>query len=101
MMQTTDLRDRNNITLLRALDLAGRRRVSIKRKMRPGLVIISKIIVQNAHEMRFVEHNNVVKTFTSYRANQPFNNGDCHGDRKAVRTSSMPILLIRLRKSAL
>ena len=59
------MRDRDKFALLRGLHLAGRRRVSIKRKKRAGLVIISEIILQNAHEMRFVEHDDVVKTFTS------------------------------------
>ena len=51
IMKAADLRDGNYITLLRALDRAWRQRVSIKKKVTAGLVIISEIVLQHAPEM--------------------------------------------------
>ncbi len=73
MMKAADLRNWNDVASLRRLNRAGCRRISIKRKVRAGLVIICEVIRQDVHEMGLIEHDHVVETFSPDRADQPFN----------------------------
>ena len=73
VMKATDLSKRHHVTPFRRLDLAGRRCVSIKGKVRAGLVIIGEVAFEEVHEVRLIEHDHVIQTFTPDGANQPFN----------------------------
>jgi len=73
VMKATDLSNRHHVTPFRRLDLAGRRCVSIKGKVRAGLVIIGEVAFEDVHEVRLIEHDHVIQTFTPDGANQPFN----------------------------
>ena len=72
MMKATDLRSRIDVTLLRLLNRAGHRRVSIKRLVSTELVVISEVILQDVHEMSLIERDHMVETFSPDGANQPF-----------------------------
>src|ERR1700731_3887315 len=39
--------------------------------MAPDLVVIGSVILQNATQLRFVEHDQVIEAFATNRANQP------------------------------
>ena len=41
--------------------------------MRAGLVIIGEVAFEDAHEVRLIEHDHVIQTFTPDGSNQPFN----------------------------
>ena len=46
------------------------RRILVQREMRPNLVVIGSVILQNATQMRFVEHDQVIKAFATNRADE-------------------------------
>ena len=47
------------------------RRILVQREMRPDLVVIGSVILENATQLRFVEHHQVVERFTPDRADEP------------------------------
>ena len=46
--------------LLRASKI---RRILVQRKMRPDLVVIGSVVLQNPTQLRFVEHEQVIEAF--------------------------------------
>ncbi len=67
-MQSADLPKGDDLALRRRLHLAWRRRVAVQRQVRPGIVIVVEVIPKDSVEMPFVEHDQVVETFPTYRA---------------------------------
>src|SRR5258708_5744948 len=53
------------------LDSTRDRRVLLQRKVRPSLVVIFLVRIEQMAEMSFAEHNNMVKTIPSDRADEP------------------------------
>ena len=53
------------------LDSTRDRRVLLQRKVRPSLVVIFLVRIEQMAEMSFAEHNNMVKTIPSDRTDQP------------------------------
>jgi hypothetical protein len=41
--------------------------------MRPELIVIRSLILQNVAQLRFVEHNEVVERFAPDRSHEPLN----------------------------
>ncbi len=72
MMQAADLRNRDHSTAFRPFDLAFNRRIPIKRQVRPRFVVITEIGGENTATVGFVEHDDVIQTLASNRADQAF-----------------------------
>ncbi len=49
------------------------RSVFVQGEMRPDLVVIRSVCLQNSAQMRFAEHDEMVERFATYRSDQPFN----------------------------
>jgi hypothetical protein len=47
------------------------RRILVQREMRPELVIIRNVSLQNTTQLYFVEHDQVIKTFAPNRSDEP------------------------------
>jgi len=54
MMQSADLLSGDDFALRRQFHLAWRGRVAIQRQMRPAIVIVVKVLAQDAAQMPFV-----------------------------------------------
>jgi len=54
-----------------SLDGSRDRRVLVQRQVRPSLVVIFLVGIEQMPEMPFAEHNNMVKTIPSDRTDQP------------------------------
>ena len=72
MMQTANLRNRNDLALRRRLHVTGCWRIPIQREMCSGIVIIVKAFPKDAVQMSFVQHDHVVKALLTYRTDDAF-----------------------------
>lgn len=66
MMQAPDLRNGDESPLRWWLNFSRDRRVSTKRKMRAGFVVVLKVVVQNSSKVALVKHDHMVKTLSPY-----------------------------------
>src|SRR6266699_4289495 len=53
------------------LDRTRDRRVLLQRKVRPSLVVIFLVRIEQMAEMSFAEHNNMVKTIPHHQPHEP------------------------------
>jgi hypothetical protein len=65
VMQAADLRNRDNSTAIRQLDLSLDRRVPIQREMRSRVQIVVEVGSQDAKKVSFVDNDDVVETLTA------------------------------------
>ena len=72
MVQPANLRDRNDLTFGRRLNATWDRRVAIRRKMTSGIVIVVEVLGQDAVQMPFGEHDDVIRTIAAYAADHSF-----------------------------
>ncbi len=72
MMQTADLGESNNITRGGKLYATRPWAVLVEREMRSDVMMILKIVLQDAPQMTLVEDDNVIETFTADRTDEPF-----------------------------
>ena len=72
MMQAANLRNRHDLAMRRRLHLTWCRRVAIQRQMWPGIVIVVKVVRNDAVKMPFVQHDHVVQTLSADAADDPF-----------------------------
>ena len=72
MVQPANLRDRNDLTFGRWLNATWDRRVAIQRKMTSGIVIVVEVLGQDAVQMPFVEHDDMIQTIAAYAADHSF-----------------------------
>ena len=72
MMQTADLGNREHATSLWPFNLTWRGRVPIERQVGPGVVVIVEIGMQNPFEEDVAQHDQVLETLTTDRADQSF-----------------------------
>ena len=100
MVQPAEMLFGDDRTLLWRLDGARNWRVPIEAQMRSAFVIILEEISEDAIQMPLVEDDDVIQAFAADGSDQPFDVRDCQGDLGAVRTSSMPRLLSRCRKTS-
>ena len=68
MMQTSKDRFGNNFALFRWLNCAMHRCVTLKRLVWTIRVIVFEVLTENSIQMRFAYYNDVIKAFTTYRA---------------------------------
>ena len=87
VMKATDLRDRNDAPASWGLHLASMGAVVVEGLMRAGGVVVREVSTQQASEVAFVDHNDVIETFTSNRAMTRSAKGFCQGARGAMRIS--------------
>jgi len=66
MVEPANLRDCNNLTFGRRLDVTWDRRVAIQRKMASDIVIVVELLGQEMVQMPFVQHDHVLQTFPAY-----------------------------------
>ncbi len=72
MMKTSEVRERDNVSLLRSLDGAGFRALLGQGQMRSRSVIIAEIQTQQALEVRRIEHDEMIQALTANRPDQAF-----------------------------
>ena len=65
MMQSADLRNRDDRAAFRPLDLARERRVVVQSHMRAGLVVILEVRPQDAQQVPLVEHDRVIEALAA------------------------------------
>jgi hypothetical protein len=70
MMQTTDLRELNDLAHFGRVDLSRLRAVTIQRQVRSRLVVVRKVIAKDALEMPLVQHNDMVEAVAAYGADK-------------------------------
>ncbi len=68
MVQPANLRGRNDLAFGRRLNATWDRRVAIQRKMTSGIVIVVEVLGQDAVQMPFVEHDDMIQTIAAYAA---------------------------------
>src|ERR1019366_1703890 len=71
MMQTTDLRERNNLACRGRLYASRLRTILGEREMRPRPMIILNVRRQDAAQMTLIENYDVIETLAPDRANDP------------------------------
>jgi hypothetical protein len=57
-------------------------------------VVVGHVAIEQAPEMRFAEDDHVIEKLAPAGPDPPFGDGFCQGLRYAVRTGSIPKLLI-------
>src|SRR2546425_12277099 len=67
VMKATDLRDRNDAPARWRLHFAPMRAVVVEGLMRASGVVVREVTAQQAAEMPFVEHDDVIEAFPSNR----------------------------------
>jgi hypothetical protein len=72
MMQTTDLRERDNLAGSGRVYRSALRTILGEREMGSGLVVIVKVRRQHAAQMILIEDVDVIQTFTADRTNDAF-----------------------------
>src|SRR5262245_66539172 len=72
MMQPADLRDCDDLALLRRFDLSRSRRVPLQCLMRSGVVIIIDVIPQGPAQVIFTDDDQMIETLSADRANYAF-----------------------------
>jgi hypothetical protein len=87
MMETAEIGAGHDATHDRRLDWTGDRRVVVQGKMSPRAVVVGDIRHEDAPQMPFVQHDDVVQAFPPDRADQPFHVGILPG--RARRRASV------------
>jgi hypothetical protein len=75
MMQTADLGDGRHSSPPRRLDDAREESVVVQSAMRPRMVVIIEVAGQDALEVGFVDHDDMIQALPPDRADQPFDVG--------------------------
>ena len=87
VMKSADLRDRNDAPTRWRLHFARIGAVVVEGLMRAGGVVVREVSTQQASEVAFVDHNDVIETFTSNRADDALGErilpGRARGDERA------------------
>jgi hypothetical protein len=72
MMQPGDLRDCDDLALLRHFDLSGKWRVPLKGLMRARIVIIVQVIPQDSAQLVFTDDDQIIETLSANLADDAF-----------------------------
>ena len=72
VMQTAELLDLDHATGLSGLNRPWLQAIHFERKMRPAFVIVRKICSQDATQVTFAEHDNMVQTIATNTADHSF-----------------------------
>jgi len=99
MMEPTDLRDGNHVSLRRRFDRTRKRRVPHQRQMRARFVVVGSVTCQDPPQVILAEDDEMVGALAPDGADHPSAYGFCQGDRRVVMTSSIPMFLTRRRKT--
>ena len=75
MMKPADLRDRNDAPASLRLHFSRIGAVVVERLMRAGGVIVREVPAQQASEMPFVDHDDVIEAFASNRSDDVLGEG--------------------------
>ena len=67
MVQTTNLRERNNLAGRGRLDVARLRTILVEREMRSGLVMLFEVFRQDLAQVMLVKDDDVIQTFAADR----------------------------------
>ena len=73
MVQASDLRDSDDVSITRRGRGARDRRVLRQSQMRSGLVVVDQVGVQDATQVPLVENDNVIQALSTDRADYPLN----------------------------
>ena len=95
VMKAADLRDRNDALARWRLHLAPMGAVVVEGLMRARGVVVRKVTAQQAAEVSFVDHDDVIEAFPSNRPDDAPAKGFCQGARGAMRISLIPRPFIR------
>ena len=68
MVQTANLRNGNDLTFGRRLNATWVRRVAIQGQVAAGVVIVVEVLAENAMQVLFVEHDDMIQTVVTYTA---------------------------------
>ena len=79
MVQPTDAGNRDHVASVRQFDIARHWRVTIKRKMRPILMIIGEVRSQDSREVPFVENDEMIQALATDRTDESLDVGGQHG----------------------
>jgi len=71
MMQTPDLRNRDDWAEFRRLDWPSVRRVLVEREMSSSAVIVREVRGQDASQMPLAENDDMLQALASHRADEP------------------------------
>lgn len=75
MVQPADVRDGANLAERRRLDLARQGGVAVERQMRAAVVVVVEIRDQDALQMVFAQHDDVIEALATDRADEPLDVG--------------------------
>ncbi len=72
MMQAAGLRNRDDLAQRRRLHFTWFRRVAIQGQVAAGVVIVVEVIREDAVQVFFIQHDEMVETLAAYGADNPF-----------------------------
>ena len=89
MMETVQMRVGDDRTGPRRLDGARRGRILVQGQVRPDPMVVIQVELKRSSESPFIPHDDVIETFPPGVPIRRSAKGFCHGDRGAMRSSSM------------
>ena len=72
MVQTAHLGERDDLAILRTLHWSWFRGIFVQAQMGPTQVVVGKVGFEQAVQVSFIEHDDVVQALAADRADQPF-----------------------------
>ena len=100
MMQTADFGNRDDPAEFRRLNWPSVGCVLVKREVSARLVIVPEVAGQNAAEVAFAQHADMIEALAATEAMRRSATGFCRGLEGAVRTSRIPIPFTRCRNAS-
>jgi hypothetical protein len=98
VVQPTDFRKLHDSASRRKVDGPDVGCVLGEREMRASFVIVAEVAGQDAAQVSFPEHENMIQALASDGANEPLGEGICQGLCGAMTSSAMFIPLTRCWK---
>ena len=71
MVESTEARERDNISFVRGLDEASRGRITVERHVGPVFVVVTRIRAHASEQVKLIEHDEVIDNFAPEGSDQP------------------------------
>ena len=71
MMESTDARERDDISVLGGFDHASRGRITVERHVGPVVVVVTRIRAHGSEQVKLVEHDEVIDNLAPEGSDEP------------------------------
>jgi hypothetical protein len=99
MMKIADFGNLHDHTHLRRLDWPPMRRILLEREVSSRRVIVREVARQDAAQVAFAQHEDVIQALAPDRADEPFREGVLPRAGGAVTISAIPMPFTRCRNA--